>query len=175
MIRASTLLFWFGLSIMASIALYHTSDRTRELDRQLRDINTSIDSEQQTIHVLKAEWVYLANPARIEDIARRHLTALRPTATRQVIDFANLDDNLPDPGEARGSVATASPRTPVTPIKTASATTRPLPTVKPPVHKVALAAADTSHINNRMIMQHTASAQPTDQIGTLINELGSRP
>ena len=39
MIRISQVLFWLGLSISVVTALYYTSDRTRELNHQLREIN----------------------------------------------------------------------------------------------------------------------------------------
>src|SRR5271170_3200947 len=104
MIRASQILFWFGLSIAASIALYHTSDRTRELDRELRAANAAIEAEQQKIHVLRAEWAFLANPQRIEAEAKKFLTALRPTVPRQVIDLADLDEALPTLKEKMASV-----------------------------------------------------------------------
>ena len=56
MIRTPSILFWFGLIIAASIALYRTSDRVQELNTQLHTLDASIDSEQESIHVLKAEW-----------------------------------------------------------------------------------------------------------------------
>jgi cell division protein FtsL len=169
MIRASQILFWFGLTLAAATALYHTSDRTRELDHQLRDIDAAIESEQQTIHVLNAEWVYLANPARVETEAKKHLD-LRPTATAQVIALSNLADALPTRREAMGSVAVSTP--PIATIKTSLA----LPAPSPVAHKVAV-AVENSHIKDRLIIQRadarTASAQ-SDQIGALIGELGSR-
>ncbi len=109
MIRASQVLFWFGLSLAAVTALYHTSDRTRELDRQLRTINAAIDNEEQNLHVLKAEWVFLSNPTRVEAEAKKHL-ALRPTEPDQVIQLAGLDDALPTREEADEKMSPSPPR-----------------------------------------------------------------
>jgi hypothetical protein len=171
MIRASQILFWFGLSIAASLALYHTSDRTRELDHQLRDIDAAIEGERESIHVLNAEWVYLANPARVEAETKKHL-ALRPTAPKQVIALADLDDALPTRAQAMESVAVSS-----TPIASVEASAIPEPPPMP-ARKIA-AAADRGHINNRMAIGNkptrTASAAAHDQIGTLINQLGTHP
>lgn len=74
---------WFGLVLIASVGLYRTSDRVRHLDFELRQINASIESEHQRLHVLKTEWTYLSNPARLEAAAKKHL-ALRPTALQQI-------------------------------------------------------------------------------------------
>lgn len=175
MIRASQILFWFGLIIAASVALYHTSDRVQELDKQLRDINGAIEAEQQSIHVLKAEWVYLANPARVEAEAKKHLT-LRPTPPKEVISLAALDDTLPTRAEAMGSAAISS-----TPIASVEASYVPEPPPLPARKTAAAVAPDHSHINNRMMIGNkptrTASVAPVapgDPIGALINQLGPR-
>lgn len=177
MIRASQVLFWFGLTIAASVMLYQTSDRVHELDQQLRDLNTSIESEQQSLHVLKAEWVYLANPARVEALAHKYLST-RPTSTHQIARLEDINEILPTRNEAMARVAITG-----TPIATIHTTLAALPnhgenttthtTAKP---SITVASVDTGHINERMIMQRTASAQSvTDQIGTLINDLGTHP
>ena len=94
MIRASSILFWFALTIAVSLGLYHTSYHVQELRAQLKGVNAQIEAEQGNIHVLKAEWVYLANPARIEDAARKHL-ALQPTALKQIAKLDKLPGVLP--------------------------------------------------------------------------------
>jgi cell division protein FtsL len=94
MIRATSLLFWFLLTIAVSAALYNTSYRVQDLRKQLHTIEADIAAEQRNIHVLKAEWVYLANPARIEQEARKHL-ALQPTAPKQIARLENLSALLP--------------------------------------------------------------------------------
>lgn len=170
MIRASSVLFWFGLTIVASLALYHTSDRVHELDQQLHDLNASIDSEQQSIHVLRAEWGYLANPARVEAEAKRHLIAMRPTAPQQVVSLNNLAEILPTRQEAMASVSVTT--TPIATIKTSLAVSpRPYPL---PRHKLGV-IADSGHLRNYMIMQRTASVQPLDSIGALLDTLNSHP
>jgi len=95
MIRSySSLLFWLGMTIAASVMLYHTSDRVNALDQHLRKLNAQIEDEQKDLHVLKAEWVYLANPVRIEAEAKRHLS-LQPTMPSRVASMKNMGDLLP--------------------------------------------------------------------------------
>src|ERR1700743_3850078 len=138
MIRVTQILFWLGLSLAVVTALYHTSDRTRELNKQLHEINASTEEEQQNIHVLKAEWVFLSNPTRIEDEAKKHL-ALIPTKPAQVIQLADLEDNLPTRQEAEENVAVTA--TPIATVAANDIEMPPPPAPKP--HKIAVAAADT--------------------------------
>jgi cell division protein FtsL len=165
MIRASSVLFWFGLVIVTSLALYRTSDQVHALNLQLRDINTSIDSERQGIHVLKAEWVYLANPARVETAAKKHL-ALRPTTASQVVSLKSLAEALPTRTEAMGSVSVNA--TPLATVKTSLALP-PVPIAKPKI------VAVNDHINDHVTLRHTASSSASDTIGALLAELGSNP
>lgn len=176
MTRTPSILFWFSLIIVASLGLYRTSDRVQELDRQLREINASINAEKQSIHVLKAEWVYLANPARIEAASRKHLS-LRPTAPQQVATMDTLSEVLPTRAEAMSTVAVNA--TPIANIRTTLAAAPPLSTtvvMSRGSKDKQMAAADTGHLRDHMIMvQRTASAAPLpgDSIGALIGELNA--
>ena len=180
MIRTSSILFWFSLIILASLGLYRTSNRVQELDQQLRTINASIDSEKKNIHVLKAEWAYLASPARIEESTRKHLT-LRPTAPQQVATMDTLSEVLPTRTEAMATVSVNS--TPMANVKTTLAARVTSPQAVSISHgskakpAAIVAANDSGHLRDHMIMvQRTASAAPLpgDSIGDLINDLSAR-
>jgi cell division protein FtsL len=172
----SALFFWLTLTIIASLMLYHTSDRVHELDQQLKNLNTQIESEQQSLHILKAEWVYLANPARVEAATRRHLE-LQPTATHRVIALQDIGTLLPmrdgsEPPPVQVAEAVAAPAPAVTKM------TAEVSSLSPPKHKTGhIVALNSVHINDRMIMQHTASVQQssTDSIGSLITSLSLHP
>ncbi len=153
MSRVSLTLFWFALTIAISGALYATSYRVQELSEQLVSINDRIETELTNIHVLKAEWVYLANPARIERAARKHL-AMHPTAVKQIARLDRLPEILPTRKEAMAGVTVES--TPIASVKTSLAA--PPPTAALPQHAEALAGS--AHINTHMIIQRTANAAP---------------
>ena len=200
MIRVPQILFWFGMTLAASLLLYHTSDRVRVLDQQLHDLNTQIENEQRSLHVLKAEWVYLANPARLEASAHKFLS-LRPTLPHQVVKLDELSEVL---SAHDGSLATITTMPTKLLTHTASVTlsdgvvasaedgvgASPIASLKklamlPPSPTVAHfrpkplgvpTSTPTGHINDRMIML-TASATPTsgDTIGALLTNLGSHP
>ncbi|MBV8061854.1 MAG: hypothetical protein JO126_00315 [Alphaproteobacteria bacterium] len=189
MIRTTSALLWFGLIIAASVGLYRTSDHVQELDRHLRSVNAEIDAEQESIHVLNAEWSYLTNPARIEGLAKRHL-ALRPSTTTQIASIDHLLDTLPTRSDALAHVAVNS-----TPIANVTAPLPPAPHITPTkvvelqresveheqpqkslktASALKLAVADNAPYGSHMNMQRTASAAPTpDTIGALLDRLDS--
>lgn len=179
MIRScSSLLFWLGMTIASSVMLYHTSDRVTALDAELHKLNAQIDAEQQSLHVLKAEWVYLSSPARVEAEAKRHL-GLQATATPRIAALENINDVVP----MRDGIAAPT-------IKAAQATPPSAPVSLSPMPSSKEAAADAPHterdrvlaalnagrINDHMTMEHAkTAATPTDRIGALIGKLGLQP
>lgn len=149
MTRASSILFWFALVIVASVMLYHTSYRVHDLSKQLHALNNSIDAERKTIRVLKAEWVYLSNPARIEKEARQHLS-LKPAALQQIAKLNSLPEAMPDqqPVAVANTTINQAPK-PAINAQVVSAT-------KP--KQKNLATADNDHINTHMIIQRSSNA-----------------
>ena len=175
----SSLLFWLGMVIVASLMLYHTSDRVNELGRQLRAINAQIDSEQQSLHVLKAEWVYLANPARVEAEVEGHLN-LRPTDPKRVASLQSMSDLLPlQNGDT--AIAKTQNTMPVQTAETAPAahdvSDAPATQLPHTRRERIIAALNAGHINDHMLMQHKVENSgtvlaSTDKIGALISSLG---
>ncbi|MYZ47798.1 cell division protein FtsL [Propylenella binzhouense] len=61
------------------------AERTAELERQL-------DSERETLSLLKAEWSYLIQPNRIQELVQRHgeQLGLKPLDPKQLVRIADL-------------------------------------------------------------------------------------
>jgi cell division protein FtsL len=169
MIRSySPLLFWLGMTIASSIMLYHTSDRVHALDVEMRKLNAQIEAEQKSIHVLKAEWVYLSNPARVEAQAKRHL-GLQETVTNRIAALASINDLVP---MRDGSAPPEKTVGPATIAATAKAAVEKPRTERDRV----LASVNAGRINDRMKIQQPGATIPsTDKIGVLIGQLGLRP
>ena len=159
MIRPASLLIWFALTIVVSVGLYNTSYRTQELRVQLKALNAQIQAEQGNIHVLKAEWGYLANPARIEAAAKKYLP-LKPTAPKQVAQMDRLPTLFPTPTEAL-----------------ASAKTTVVGTTAAPVRKLASSEPATGYVNTRMVIQRSDDATPavSGKVRLLLADFGSTP
>ncbi len=69
-------------------------ESTRQGQRVAR-LHMEIRREQDAIAALRAQWSKLDNPARIQDLVRRHL-ALRPMDARQYDQLDNLPERPPD-------------------------------------------------------------------------------
>ena len=69
-------------------------ESTRQAERVAK-LRMEIRREHDAIATLRAEWSKLDNPARIQDLAKRHL-ALRPIDLRQFDRFDRLPARPPD-------------------------------------------------------------------------------
>lgn len=70
--RVATVLF-VALAGGLSLGLYIVKHGVIELENRLTQVNREIARDQRAIHVLKAEWSFLNEPARVRDLAERHL------------------------------------------------------------------------------------------------------
>lgn len=101
-------LFWLVVLAGAAATLFEIKHEVQALEEDLLRTERRIRNERETIEVLRAEWSFLNQPARIERLAREHL-GLVPLSPDQIVsvdrlpprpeDFARvpvaLDDLLP--------------------------------------------------------------------------------
>jgi cell division protein FtsL len=81
--------------VLAAAHVYKIKfESTRQAHRVVK-LRMEIAREQDAIAALRAQWSKLDSPARIEDLARRHL-ALRPVEARQYDRLDNLPERRPD-------------------------------------------------------------------------------
>ncbi|MDE2029117.1 MAG: hypothetical protein KGI97_00985 [Alphaproteobacteria bacterium] len=165
----ASLLPWFGLTLLASLLLFHTSDRVNALSRKLTSLDAQIEAEQESMHVLRAEWVYLSNPARIAAEIKGHLD-LQPTPPA---DVATLDAT---------TVAALLPMrdglTPAPQVRVAATEPHDVGSAAHTAHRRnrVFASINAGHITDHVILQHSAtSAEASDDgIGALIASLGTQ-
>jgi hypothetical protein len=119
-------LFWVVLAGCVGYGLYHLKNEVQALEDELFRVNRTILAEQEAIHVLRAEWSYLNQPARLQALASRHLD-LGPTKPAQLGTIATLP---PLPRDAGAPPALAA--VPAPPL--------PAPSHHPAVPRVAAAA-----------------------------------
>jgi len=196
MIRScSSLLLGLAATIGASLMLYHTSDRVAALDRRLTEINEEIEAEEESLHVLRADWVYLANPARVEGQAFRYLN-MQPTELQRIMTSENIGKVLPLNSESPTMVAEA-PQEPVSDnvISGDVQSTKPSDPLGKS-DKPVYAALNEGRINDHVILRHasnknegadnassapdmtdlakalTESAGTTEGVGALLGTLG---
>jgi hypothetical protein len=92
MIKRATLV-WLLLAACAGTGLFIVKYEVQGLEDQLAAINHDVLDDLDAIHVLKAEWAYLNQPARLEDLGDR-LLDMEPMTAAQVttIDQIPLRD-----------------------------------------------------------------------------------
>lgn len=85
------------LALVLSITVFRITYQVDALEKELHSLNKEILDEQETIHILKAEWSYLNDPTRLYDLAKRHLKSLDEMRGEQLINFDMFDKQLLQP------------------------------------------------------------------------------
>jgi len=92
MIRRSMIVA-IGLACAVGVGLYQLKHEVMLLEQELAQVNRAILDDQESIHVLKAEWTYLNDPRRLEALSKQYLE-LAPLAAAQVITIDDLPTRL---------------------------------------------------------------------------------
>lgn len=92
----STILFLL-LAATAGTLLFHISQNVQQSQNRLRYLRKATLSEQETIHVLGAEWDYLNRPERLENLATVFLQMDKDIRDNLLADASYLPDKfVPD-------------------------------------------------------------------------------
>ena len=94
--RRLPLLFWLLTAGLATALVFQVSNDVQSLEGELKQVKREILREQESLHILKAEWSYLNRPERLGDLARRHLL-LEPLAAERILTFVDLARRADDP------------------------------------------------------------------------------
>ncbi len=108
MIRPTSLILMV-LAAAAGGALFQVAFEVSELDDELAQLNRDIRTDRDAIHVLRAEWSFLNQPERLEELTRRHLDLL-PVTGAQIAGTGAMpvlpQDELPTSGSNIAGVVT---------------------------------------------------------------------
>jgi hypothetical protein len=74
---------------MLGSVMFVMKNKVQTLERELVSLNRGIQEDIKVIHVLKAEWSHLNSPARLRELAQRHIQ-LNPIQAEQIINFSAL-------------------------------------------------------------------------------------
>ena len=99
---------WLLSATAALLILFQIKQEVRELEHDLRVTHRQILKEQESLHILQAEWSYLNRPERIARLAEQHLQ-LAPLLPEQTVDFADLPWRLPADALDTPDAAPANP------------------------------------------------------------------
>jgi len=106
MMRLSTIL-WALLVGISGYAMFQVKYQVVQLEDELTRLNRQIGEGQEQIRVLGAEWSFLNQPARLEQLAKRHLS-LGPITTPQIGRLEQLPRRSPMPPAAAAAAAPPS-------------------------------------------------------------------
>jgi cell division protein FtsL len=81
--------------VLAAADVYKIKFESTRQAQRVAKLRTEIRREHDAIAALRAEWAKLDSPARIQDLARRHLQ-LKPAEPRQSDRLDNLPERPPD-------------------------------------------------------------------------------
>ena len=127
MMRRATWL-WLVAVLGLGFALFQLKYQVQGLEEKLTRINREILQNEEAIHVLKAEWSYLDQPARIETLARKYL-GFQPFAGKQYGGFDDLPMRARPAPPLSNDAAPADDAAPAA--QAPAAQTSPLPVARP--------------------------------------------
>jgi cell division protein FtsL len=81
--------------VLAAADVYKIKFESTRQAQRVAKLRMEIRRENDAIASLRAQWAKLDSPARIQDLARRHL-ALKPAEARQIDRLDNLPERPPD-------------------------------------------------------------------------------
>ena len=84
-----TTVFAILLTSVMGVALFYLKHEVTNLEDELNQLNHSIITEREAVHVLRAEWSHLNDMARLKDLSIRYLE-LGPTDPNQIKEARGL-------------------------------------------------------------------------------------
>lgn len=92
--------------IAAAVAVYEVKYQSTYDAQRVAKLRAEIRAEQENIAALQAQWNRLTAPARIQDLAGRHL-GMKPLTVTQFGEFATLPDRPAPVGDPIGDIIEA--------------------------------------------------------------------
>ncbi len=84
MLRFVNVCLVLGLGVLASV-IYQAKYEARGLDERIIVLNKELETERDSIAVLRAEWSLLNRPERIERLAKKYIKLVPPHARQLVL------------------------------------------------------------------------------------------
>jgi hypothetical protein len=97
-----------ALTIAASVGLYQVKYQVQGMERDLAQMKRDVARDRGEIQVLEAEWSYLNQPERLQDLANRYLS-LTPATTAQMAAIEDLPPRALAPAPGVADAGTAMP------------------------------------------------------------------
>ncbi|CAA7618530.1 energy transducer TonB [Magnetospirillum sp. UT-4] len=96
------------LAGIAGIGLFFVKHEVKEQEARLAELNQEIRRSHEAIHVLKAEWSYLNDPARLRSLSERFL-GMKVMVPAQVATLQSLNRDEAPAAAPVAAIAVAKP------------------------------------------------------------------
>lgn len=80
---------WLFLAAVIAVVSFMLKNEVVALENRLEKTNEQTIKNQETIHILRAEWSYLNDPGRIRKLAEKY-AHMRPMKAEQFITFSDV-------------------------------------------------------------------------------------
>jgi len=81
---------WLLGAAITGIGLYGIAYEVEQMEKELAALEREIIEERDTIHVLEAEWTYLARPERVENLSRQLLPRMQGLTAERIGSFDDI-------------------------------------------------------------------------------------
>lgn len=106
-------ILWTLLAVSVGVVLFVVKYEVKDLEHRLAGLNAEIHRNQETIHILRAEWSYLNDPVRLRTLSEKHL-GMKPVTPTQVATLDTLPkDGIPATGVVYAAVSPSRMSMPV--------------------------------------------------------------
>jgi hypothetical protein len=131
-----------ALTIAIAFGNYRVKEAAVASAKRLAEIDTAIGEQDVALRTLDAEWSYLNDPGRLQELAVRHLhlVQIKPS---QVMAVAEMPERLPLEAGARH--ASIPPALAASPNRRVAPTREPSPILVTPARAEGLAALSPQH------------------------------
>lgn len=87
-----------ALMICAAAVTYKVKYEAQKRYQEVRQIERQIEAEKDTIHLLRADWALMTQPARIQRLAAKYQQqlGLHIIEPRQIVSITDVPARLPD-------------------------------------------------------------------------------
>jgi len=81
---------WLLGAAITGIGLYGIAYEVEQMEKELAALEREIIEERNTIHVLEAEWTYLARPERVENLSGQFLPRMQGLTAERIGNFDDI-------------------------------------------------------------------------------------
>ena len=130
---------FIALTIAIAFGNYRVKEAAVATAKRVVEVDATIGEQDVALQTLDAEWSYLNDPAKLQELAVRHLhlVQIKPS---QVMAVSEMPERLPLEVGARRAPAPPAPAPATSPSKRAAPTMEPAPILVTPARAEGLAA-----------------------------------